>query len=54
MANIIRRSNALQQSVAEMLERGQRRHLQRNALLSSLTRIRVTCAISPILTIAAG
>ncbi|HCR2198485.1 TPA: response regulator, partial [Klebsiella pneumoniae] len=34
--NIIRRSNALQQSVAEMLERGQRRHLQRNALLSSL------------------
>ena len=35
MANIIRRSNALQQSVAEMLERGQR-HLQRNALLSSL------------------
>ncbi len=36
MANIIRRSNALQQSVAEMLERGQRRHLQRNALLSSL------------------
>lgn len=36
VANIIRRSNALQQSVAEMLERGQRRHLQRNALLSSL------------------
>mgnify|MGYP002586422006 CR=1 FL=1 len=33
VANIIRRSNALQQSVAEMLER---RHLQRNALLSSL------------------
>lgn len=27
VANIIRRSNALQQSVAEMLERGQRRHL---------------------------
>ncbi|MDW7134288.1 ATP-binding protein [Klebsiella pneumoniae] len=36
VANIIRRSNALHQSVAEMLERGQRRHLQRNALLSSL------------------
>ena len=36
VANIIRRSHALQQSVAEMLERGQRRHLQRNALLSSL------------------
>ncbi|HCI6029935.1 TPA: response regulator [Klebsiella quasipneumoniae subsp. quasipneumoniae] len=36
VASIIRRSNALQQSVAEMLERGQRRHLQRNALLSSL------------------
>ncbi|AXL63418.1 ATP-binding protein [Klebsiella pneumoniae] len=36
VANIIRLSNALQQSVAEMLERGQRRHLQRNALLSSL------------------
>lgn len=36
VANIIRRSNALQQSVAEMLERGQRRHQQRNALLSSL------------------
>lgn len=36
VASIIRRSNALQRSVAEMLERGQRRHLQRNALLSSL------------------
>ena len=36
VANIIRRSNALQQSVAEMLERGQRRHLERNALLSAL------------------
>ena len=36
VASIIRRRNALQRSVAEMLERGQRRHLQRNALLSSL------------------
>ncbi|MDP0719232.1 hybrid sensor histidine kinase/response regulator, partial [Klebsiella pneumoniae] len=36
VANITRRSNALQHSVAEMLERGLRRHLQRNALLSSL------------------
>jgi len=33
---IIQRSNALQQSVTGMLERGQRRHLERNALLSSL------------------
>ncbi len=36
MARIIRRSNELQQSVTGMLERGQRRHLQRNAPLSSL------------------
>lgn len=36
VARIIRRSNELQQSVTEMLERGQRRHLERNALLSSL------------------
>ena len=36
VARIIRRSNELQQSVTGMLERGQRRHLQRNALLSSL------------------
>ncbi len=36
MASIIRRSNELQQSVGGMLERGQRRHLQRNELLSSL------------------
>ncbi len=36
MARIIQRSNELQQSVTEMLERGQRRHLERNALLSSL------------------
>ena len=54
VANIIRRSNALQQSVAEMLERGQRRHLQQCAAEFRFTRIRVTCAISPILTIAAG
>lgn len=33
---IIARSNELQQSVAGMLERGQNRHLARNALLSSL------------------
>jgi signal transduction histidine kinase/ActR/RegA family two-component response regulator len=33
---IIQRSNELQQSVAGMLQRGQQRHLQRNALLSSL------------------
>lgn len=33
---IIQRSNALQQSVSGMLQRGQQRHLQRNALLSSL------------------
>ena len=36
VASIIRRSNELQQSVGGMLERGQRRHLQRNELLSSL------------------
>ena len=36
VARIIRRSNELQQSVNGMLERGQRRHLERNALLSSL------------------
>lgn len=36
VARIIRRSNELQQSVTGMLERGQRRHLERNALLSSL------------------
>lgn len=36
VARIIQRSNELQQSVTGMLERGQRRHLQRNALLSSL------------------
>ncbi len=36
VASIIRRSNELQQSVAGMLERGQRRHLQRNELLSAL------------------
>lgn len=30
------RSNELEQSVTQMLERGQRRHLERNALLSSL------------------
>lgn len=33
---IILRSNELQQSVAGMLQRGQQRHLERNALLSSL------------------
>lgn len=33
---IIQRSNELQQSVAGMLLRGQQRHLERNALLSSL------------------
>lgn len=33
---ITRRSHELQQSVTEMLQRGQRRHLERNALLSSL------------------
>ncbi|MDV0597648.1 MULTISPECIES: hybrid sensor histidine kinase/response regulator [Enterobacter] len=36
VARIIQRSNELQQSVTGMLERGQRRHLERNALLSSL------------------
>src|SRR5690606_38253653 len=36
VARIIRRSNELQQSVTGMLERGQRRHLERNELLSSL------------------
>ncbi|MEG1210244.1 MAG: ATP-binding protein [Leclercia sp.] len=36
VARIIERSNALQQSVTGMLERGQRRHLERNTLLSSL------------------
>ncbi|MEL2242494.1 ATP-binding protein [Leclercia adecarboxylata] len=36
VARIIRRSNELQRSVTGMLERGQRRHLERNALLSSL------------------
>lgn len=36
VARIIRRSNELQQSVTGMLQRGQRRHLERNALLSSL------------------
>jgi signal transduction histidine kinase len=36
VARIIRRSNELQQSVTGMLERGQRRHLERNALLSAL------------------
>ena len=36
VARIISRSNELQHSVTQMLERGQRRHLQRNALLSSL------------------
>lgn len=36
VARIIQRSNELQQSVNGMLERGQRRHLERNALLSSL------------------
>lgn len=33
---IIQRSNELQRSVEGMLQRGQRRHLERNALLSSL------------------
>ncbi|MDA8499113.1 hybrid sensor histidine kinase/response regulator [Citrobacter sp. Igbk 17] len=33
---IIQRSNELQSSVGGMLQRGQRRHLERNALLSSL------------------
>jgi signal transduction histidine kinase len=33
---ITSRSNELEQSVTQMLERGQRRHLERNALLSSL------------------
>lgn len=36
VARIIQRSNELQTSVAGMLQRGQRRHLERNALLSSL------------------
>lgn len=36
VARIIRRSQGLQQSVTGMLERGQRRHLERNALLSAL------------------
>ncbi len=36
MTRIITRSNELQTSVGGMLERGQRRHLERNALLSSL------------------
>lgn len=36
MARIIQRSNELQTSVAGMLQRGQRRHLERNTLLSSL------------------
>lgn len=36
VARIIRRSNELQQSVTGMLERGQKRHLERNALLSAL------------------
>ncbi|MCU6667742.1 ATP-binding protein [Enterobacteriaceae bacterium H4N4] len=36
VARIIQRSTELQQSVTGMLERGQRRHLERNALLSSL------------------
>ena len=36
VARIIRRSNELQQSVNGMLERGQRRHLERNTLLSAL------------------
>lgn len=34
--SIIQRSNKLQSSVEGMLQRGQRRHLERNALLSSL------------------
>ncbi|WP_318372134.1 ATP-binding protein [Enterobacter sp.] len=36
VARITSRSNELQHSVTQMLERGQRRHLQRNDLLSSL------------------
>lgn len=36
VTRIIMRSNELQTSVGGMLERGQRRHLERNALLSSL------------------
>lgn len=36
VARIIQRSNELQASVAGMLQRGQRRHLERNTLLSSL------------------
>ncbi|KIS44489.1 ATP-binding protein [Kosakonia radicincitans] len=36
VAQITRRSHELQQSVTEMLQRGQQRHLERNALLSSL------------------
>ena len=36
VASIIRRSIELQRSVTGMLQRGQRRHLERNALLSSL------------------
>ena len=36
VARIIQRSNELQQGVTGMLERGQRRHLERIALLSSL------------------
>ncbi|MDA8477338.1 ATP-binding protein [Citrobacter sp. Awk 4] len=36
VARIIQRSNELQTSVAGMLQRGQRRHLERNALLSLL------------------
>ncbi|RZN45143.1 hybrid sensor histidine kinase/response regulator [Escherichia sp. E13S3] len=36
VTRIITRSNELQTSVGGMLERGQRRHLERNALLSSL------------------
>lgn len=36
VGRIIQRSNELQSSVEGMLQRGQRRHLERNALLSSL------------------
>ncbi len=36
VARIIQRSNELQQSVTGMLKRGQRRHLERNMLLSAL------------------
>ncbi len=36
VAQIIQRSTELQHSATQMLERGHRRHLQRNALLSSL------------------